>query len=291
LSKEGEEERQALLPSPWLAVEAGLVVGTLGVISYLSRVVDREGLLAGLLVGYVTYAFGGRFLFLPMVVFHVIAGVSTKYKYDVKREKGVAEEKMGARGWWNVLANGAVAAAFAFGSGVSGSSVNLVWLAGFLGAIGTAAADTVATEIGLLSRKPPRLITDLKTRVPPGTSGGVSVLGESAQIVSSVLTSAAVVIFIPSADFARWVFGVTVVSSFVGSTLDSVIGATVQGIFRCEVCQGTTEKRVHCGRKTVHVRGSPWIDNNVVNLLATAFGAAVAIALHLLGVFGFAFRV
>lgn len=291
MSKEGEKERQALLPSPSLAVEAGLVVGTLGVISYFLRVVDGEGFLAGLLVGYVTYAFGGRFLFLPMVVFHVIGGVSTKYKYDVKREKGVAEEKMGARGWGNVLANGAVAAAFAFASGVSGSPVNLVWLAGFLGAIGTAAADTVATEIGLLSRKPPRLITDLKTRVPPGTSGGVSVLGESAQIVSSVLTSAAVVIFIPSADFARWAFAVTMISSFVGSTLDSVIGATVQGIFRCEVCQRTTEKRVHCGRETVHIRGMPWIGNNVVNLLATAFGAAVAIALHLLGVFGFAFRV
>ncbi len=280
-----------MLPSPWLAVEAGLVVGTLGVTSYLSRMVDREGLIAGLLVGYLTYAFGGRFLFLPLLVFHVMAGVSTKYKYDVKREKGAAEEKMGARGWRNVLANGAVAAAFAFASGISGSSVNPVWLAGFLGAIGTASADSVATEIGLLSRKPPRLITDLKTKVPPGTSGGVSMLGESAQIVSSVLTTAAVVIFTPSATFATWAFAVTVVSSFVGSTLDSVIGATVQGMFRCEICQRTTEKRVHCSREAIHVRGKPWIDNNVVNLLATAFGAVVAIGLHLSGAFGLAFGV
>lgn len=277
-----------MLPSPGLAVEAGLVVGSFGAISYFSRMVDRGGLLAGLLVGYVIYAFGGRFLFLPLLSFHVIAGLSTKYKYELKRSRGVAEEKMGARGWRNVLANGVVAAVFAFAGGIAGSCVNAVCLAGFLGAIGTASADTVATEIGLLYKNPPRLITDLSRRVPTGTSGGVSILGEAAQVVSSVLITASVVVFMPSGVFAAWVFGLTVVASFAGSTLDSVIGATMEGIFRCTVCGRTTEKRVHCGERAIHVRGSPCVSNNVVNLFAIAFGALVAIALHLLGAFGLA---
>ena len=166
-----------MLPSPGLAVEAGLVVGAFGVISYMSGMVDRGGLLAGLLVGYATYSFGGRFLFLPLLTFHMIAGVSTKYKYEVKTRRGAAEEKMGARGWRNVLANGVVAAVLAVLGSVGHTSMDPVYLAGFLGAIGTAGGDTVATEIGLLYRNPPRLITDLKRRGPPGTSGGVSILG------------------------------------------------------------------------------------------------------------------
>lgn len=269
-----------------MALEAGLVVGTFGLISYTLRMVDRGGLLAGLAVGYVIYSFGGRFLFLPLLTFHMIAGASTKYKYEVKTRRGAAEEKMGARGWRNVLANGVVAAVLAFLGGMGGSSVDPVYLAGFLGAVGTAGGDTVATEIGLLYRNPPRLITDLKRRVPAGTSGGVSILGEAAQVVSSLLIGATVILFAPSGAFATWALGVTVVASFAGSTMDSVIGATMQGMFKCRVCQRTIEKRVHCGEAAVHVRGMPWLGNNVVNLFAIAFGALVAVGLHILRVFG-----
>lgn len=184
------------------------------------------------------------------------------------------------------MANGAVATVLAFVGGMGGSSMDPVYLAGFLGAVGTAGGDTVATEIGLLYRNPPRLITDLKRRVPPGTSGGVSILGEAAQVVSSLLIGATVIVFAPSGAFATWALGVTVVASFAGSTVDSVMGATVQGMFKCRVCQRTTEKRVHCGETAVHVRGMPWLDNNVVNLFAIAFGALVAVGLHVSGAFG-----
>jgi len=276
-----------LLPSPELAIEAALIVTGFAVISYVSRIVDRGGLLAGLLVGYVVYVFGGRFLFMPLLAFHLSAGVFTKYKYEEKRRKGVAEEKIGARGWRNVLANGGIAALFASAAGVGGSSVNSIFLAGFLGAIGTAAADTAATELGLLYKNPPRLITDLKTRVPAGTPGGVSMLGEAAQILTSVLVTVAVVVFMPFAAFAAWAFGITTVASFAGSTVDSLIGATGQTLFRCEVCGRTTEKRVHCGQRAVHIRGKPWLDNNIVNLFATGFGALVAVALHVSGALAF----
>jgi len=89
---------------------------------------------------------------------------------------------------------------------------------------------------------------------------------------------------VPSAAFAAWAFEITTVASFAGSTVDSLLGATVEGMFRCKVCERTTEKRIHCGQRTVHIRGRSWVDNNIVNLFATGFGALTAVALDVSGV-------
>ena len=53
---------------------------------------------------------------------------------------------------------------------------------GFIGAVATATADTLASEIGVLQE--PRLITNFK-KVPAGTDGAISILGTSAAIVGA----------------------------------------------------------------------------------------------------------
>lgn len=77
-----------------------------------------------------------------------------------------------------------------------------------------------------------------------------------------------------------WIVPTALVSGLLGSLFDSLLGATVQGIFYCARCQTETEKEVHgCGLRTSHLRGWRWLNNDAVNFFSSVCGALVAIAL------------
>jgi len=201
----------------------------------------------------------------------------THYKYQDKRKKGFAQEKGGARGWPNVAANGAIAGLLAL---LTVRFPSEPVLAAFLGAVATANADTLATEIGLLNPTDPRLITDPRKIVPAGTSGGISLLGELATIFGALIIGIAAGILRVTGN-PGWplsvLIGTTVIAGLAGCSIDSIIGATVQGIYKCRVCNKITENRKHCGSPSIPVRGYDTIDNNVVNLIATICGAILAV--------------
>lgn len=96
--------------------------------------------------------------------------------------------------------------------------------------------DTLASELGILSSSPPRLITTGKV-VPPGTNGGVSVGGTLASfaggIIMGVMMSICLVVessacrsvwFSLTRDLILW----GGVGGVGGSGLDSLLGATIQ---------------------------------------------------------------
>jgi uncharacterized protein (TIGR00297 family) len=247
--------------------------------AWKAHILDRWGAITAFLIGFVTFVFpaDGWKWFIILLVFLVVSSYTTHYKYQVKRKKGFAQEKGGARGWPNVAANGVIAGLLVL---LTPLFPRELLLAAFLGAVATANADTLATEIGLLNPTDPRLITDLRKVVPAGTSGGVSVLGELAMLFGALLIGIAAGLLGMTGN-PGWPLGVltgtAIIAGLAGCSLDSVIGATVQGIYRCQVCSKITENRRHCGSPSILLRGHKIIDNNLVNLIATIFGAVVAV--------------
>jgi len=179
--------------------------------------------------------------------------------------------KSGKRDLGQVFANGGVAVLFAVAYGLTQDSL---WLAGFVGAIAVATADTWATEIGILSRRRPRLITTGEC-VARGTSGAVSLLGYFA-----ILSGSGLIGSLGWALMRDWRFlPAALLAGTLGSTVDSLLGATVQAIFLCPDCNKETEQSPEhvCGTTTQQLRGLSWLRNDQVNFAATVVGALTAL--------------
>jgi uncharacterized membrane protein len=70
---------------------------------------------------------------------------------------------------------------------------------------------------------------------------------------------------------------IAALAGFVGCNVDSLLGGTVQALYRCAVCGTMTEKKVHCDQPTTWAKGRRAIGNNEVNLLSDVVAIAVAL--------------
>lgn len=143
------------------------------------------------------------------------------------------------------------------------------------GALAAAAADTWSTEIGAFSPSPPRLITT-GTRVAPGVSGGVTVLGTLGGVAGALAMAGIAHVLAPRGMRPR--AALVAIAGVAGMLADSLLGATAQAVYECPRCGARTERSgLVCHEPVRLIRGWRWLDNDAVNLAATLVGAGVGL--------------
>jgi uncharacterized protein (TIGR00297 family) len=254
---------------------SSLLLGTLLAVliasaAYALGSLSASGAVAAVAVGILAFGIGGLAPAALMILFFVSSSALSRFGGERKRRVAAAFSKGGRRDAGQVAANGGLAAALSVLYGLTGEPL---FLAGVAGALAAANADTWATELGVLARRQPRLITTGAT-VEAGASGGVTPEGTIAALAGAGLIALTAA---PLGGGSPVALAATV-GGLAGALFDSLLGATVQAMYFCPACGKETERHpTHaCGAPTRYVRGRRWLDNDVVNFAATACGALVS---------------
>ncbi len=214
--------------------------------AYRLQALTRSGAWAAAACGTVLYGAGGWPPAALVAVFFATSSALTRLEAGPRGRRSL--DRLGRR-WDQVAANGGVAAAAAAAYGLTRSPLAL---AAACGAVAVATADTWATELGRWSPSPPRLVTTW-TRVPHGTSGGITLLGTLAAAAGALLIGGLAALLGPGARPARMAAAVAA-AGFSGSLVDSLLGAAIEGRRR-------------------------WAGNSTINAVATAWGAGAMLLL------------
>ncbi len=273
-----------------LRLLSGLLFSSaIGLLAYRRRSLSQSGMVGAIVTGTTTFGLGGLPWGLALIYFFVSSSLLSHFRERDKARTAADKFSKGSqRDLGQVAANGGLATLLALCYSLSKSErQQQLYLAAYAGTLATATADTWATELGVLSTQPPRLITTGQPTTP-GTSGGVTPLGLGATSLGAFTLGS---IFWLLLHFKRQKTSpkphgtlplITLIAGLGGSLADSLMGATVQAMYYCPLCEKETERRVHsCGTPTQPLRGLAWCDNDVVNFVSTSIGGLLAMLLTL----------
>lgn len=222
-------------PYGWVGAAVGVAVTfALAVAAWLAKVLTPPAALVAAVFGTVIVLIGGP-PYLALLILFVLGGtLATRYGWEEKKARKVAEGKAGERGVRNVLSHILVPLGLVL-------LVPLTTLGGAPGfipfvyvcALACGTSDTLASEFGVLSGKAVSILGSGSVR--PGTNGGISLAGELWALLGSLVTVAAGAgVFyafgglssLPS-SVVLWFIGGTLLG-FLGCQVDSLLGATLE---------------------------------------------------------------
>lgn len=256
-----------------VAIAAGIALA-ISLLARRARSLDATGAAVATVTGTLALLAGWRWGVL-LVVYFASASALSRFgaaRKDARTSSVIA--KGGARDAWQVLANGgvfALAAALVVGL----PQYEQRWLALGIGALAASASDTWATEIGTLYGGAPRSILGWSP-VPVGMSGGVTVVG----VIAAIAGAAFIALLSLALSWPGRAALASFIGGFAGSTLDSLLGATLQQRRWCDRCNRATERDVHdCGTQTRPIGGLAAMNNDSVNLLCGFAGGLIALVI------------
>jgi uncharacterized protein (TIGR00297 family) len=178
--------------------------------------------LCGFVIGTTVCLFAGWPGWLLLLTAFLAASISSRIGLQRKTLLGIAEAHGGRRGAGNAIANTGIAAVAAATSAFSYAQDAALLF--FAAALTAGASDTIASEIGKAWGRSTWLIAPLR-RVPPGTSGALSLEGTAAGLVGALgLAAVAIALgLVPRGALIPLVVGAT-----IGSLIESGLGATLE---------------------------------------------------------------
>ncbi|MBL7994832.1 DUF92 domain-containing protein [bacterium] len=243
-------------------------------ISYYVRFLNVGGAAAAFILGTIIFGLGGWPWAAPILVFFVSSSILSRLGKRRKKKFDLVFEKSSTRDVGQVMANGGLAGCImVLAYYYPDYDLYLV----FLGILAAVTSDTWATEIGVWFTAAPRNILNLR-KVEAGTSGGVTLAGTFGGVLGAlcIAVSGYVVkgdLFLKSS--LEFSFFWIILAGFIGSTVDSILGATFQAQYLCEQCKKVTERKVHCDRRSTLIRGWEFFHNDRVNLMCGLSGGLV----------------
>ncbi len=277
-----------------------LLSATIGLLAYRRNSLAPSGVGGAVLVGTLIFGFGGWTWGLVLIAFFVSSSLLSHYRQTDKATLAEKFAKGERRDLGQALANGGAGALLALaayflvdlgGEARAGSPLYIYLTLAYFGVMASVTADTWATELGVLARERPRLITTGRP-VAPGTSGGITRYGTLAAFTGAAFIGVAAFVLIQLASLATTgqllladlpIVVIAAAAGLVGSLFDSLLGATVQRIHWCDHCEKETERQVHsCGVRTRPLRGWGWMNNDMVNFVSSLVGGLLAGSLGLL---------
>lgn len=182
----------------------------------------------GALIGCIVYAGGGLTGLAMMTVFFILGTAATSWKKENKLHIGQHAAHQQTRSVSQVLANAGVA-------GLAGL-LNLLWKGheplpeiAMAGSLASAAADTLASELGMLyGRRFYNILTGKPDR--KGLDGVVSIEG---LLIGTLAAAIIAGVYMLGRGWNGPVFLIIVASGTLGNLLDSILGATLERKGRC----------------------------------------------------------
>lgn len=251
---------------PLINIVIGAILGiAIAIMAYKSRSLSLSGAVAAAILGMVIFGLGGFAHSVVLLAFFISSSALSRLFKKQKRTLDEKHAKGNRRDAGQVLANG----------GISGLIVLIqtmipdqdFWWYAYCASLAAANADTWASELGVLSKTRPRIITTWQ-QVDMGTSGGVTLLGTMAALGGAAFI--AVIGWMVHPVLWSYLVVITLLGLF-GSMVDSILGATIQAVYTCPSCQKETERHpTHsCGTVTYLKRGLNWLNNDWVNGFCT----------------------
>ena len=203
-----------------------ILCAMLSVLSYWFGLLSISGAVASFAVGIIIGGLGSVGWLITLIAFAFLGFFVTKFRFQAKKKLNVQEGTRGERTYRNVLANGmvpALVAIISFALGMQGSEIAAI---AFISSVAVAAADTTASELGVLSSNTYLITTG--QRVAAGTDGGVSAAGTASCVIAAAVASIVGWLAIFQSSPLEPLIIVPTAMGVAGCMLDSVVGATLE---------------------------------------------------------------